>query len=157
MKLSRRKFIIRSGLATCSLKLAPRRLWAKEDEYWLRGAMHYGKQEGGVVNCMLCPYLWREAMITINGDVLPCCNAHPSTPIMGNVSKSAFLSIWNNRIYRSMRAALVNGKPFQCCMHCYLLSGQVALDDEDAYLQYGAYDRSFAASPSRHREASGGE
>ena len=56
MKLSRRDFIIQSGLATCSLGLAPRRLWAKEDEYWLHEAMHYGKQEGGVVNCMLCPW-----------------------------------------------------------------------------------------------------
>jgi len=55
MKLSRRDFIIRSGLATCSLGLAPRRLWAKEDEYWLHEAMHYGVQDGGVVNCMLCP------------------------------------------------------------------------------------------------------
>ena len=55
MKLSRREFIISSGLATCALGLAPPRLWAKEDEYWLREAMHYGVQEGGVVNCMLCP------------------------------------------------------------------------------------------------------
>jgi radical SAM protein with 4Fe4S-binding SPASM domain len=84
----------------------------------------------------LCPYLWREAMITISGDVLPCCNAHPSTPIMGNVARNSFLEIWNNKIYRRMRSGLLNERPFQCCMHCSFLLGQPFPDDEESYLQY---------------------
>jgi radical SAM protein with 4Fe4S-binding SPASM domain len=89
------------------------------------------------ITSRLCPYLWREALITIEGNVLPCCNAHPAVPIMGNLRKNSFLSIWNNDIYLAMRSSLSGGNPFECCKHCSFLLGQPFPEDEKSFLQYG--------------------
>lgn len=55
MKITRRDFIIQSGLAGCCLGLMPGSVLAKEDKYFLREAMHYKPLGEGLIQCQLCP------------------------------------------------------------------------------------------------------
>ena len=55
MTISRRDFLIQSGLAACSLNLVSGSLWAKEDDRFLREAMYWKKLDESLLNCRLCP------------------------------------------------------------------------------------------------------
>jgi len=76
-----------------------------------------------------CPFLWKQAYIEWNGDVVPCCV--PGHPVMGNVKERPFTEIWNNEIYQEMRRRLNTDNPFDCCKHCFI----VAPSDDAAYLR----------------------
>jgi radical SAM protein with 4Fe4S-binding SPASM domain len=48
-----------------------------------------------------CPYPWIETIIRANGDVVSCCQGRH---VMGNLHKSNFNEIWNNKKYQQLRA-----------------------------------------------------
>jgi len=73
-----------------------------------------------------CRFLWEEAWIRINGDVVPCCNI--DSPIVGNIHKEPFDAIWNNDIYQDMRKRTGSGEFYECCKYCILPNEDVRGD-----------------------------
>jgi len=64
-----------------------------------------------------CNLPWRSAMITPAGDVVPC--AMFTNYKMGNLGKTTFREIWNNKRARNIRRLLSKGLPplcQKCCM-----------------------------------------
>jgi len=54
MKITRRVFLLHTGLAACAVGLLPHRCWAAADAPG-HEAMHYAPMAGGLIHCMLCP------------------------------------------------------------------------------------------------------
>jgi radical SAM protein with 4Fe4S-binding SPASM domain len=73
-----------------------------------------------------CRFLWEEAWIKGNGDVIPCCNV--DAPTIGNVYEELFKRIWNNDIYQKMRKKTGAGQPAECCKYCVLPNEDVPGD-----------------------------
>jgi radical SAM protein with 4Fe4S-binding SPASM domain len=53
-----------------------------------------------------CLHPWMSAVITLDGEVMPCCNIHRSDYSMGNLFTDGFEDIWNGWRYRSFRREL---------------------------------------------------
>lgn len=66
-----------------------------------------------------CLAPWFETVVTLNGDVMPCCNIHHPVFSMGNTFDKEFIKIWNGEKYRSFRTELRNRnhtpEPCQWC------------------------------------------
>ena len=77
-----------------------------------------------------CEFLWQQINIETDGSVTPCC--HPKAPVMGNVYEYDIKTIWNNEMYRDIRASLNSDLPWECCQHCAMLSMSVL--DAKAFL-----------------------
>jgi len=67
-----------------------------------------------------CHFLWQEAWINQDGNVIPCCNL--GAPVLGNVFHQDFLQIWNNAKYMKLRRDLITNKPAKCCQSCALVN-----------------------------------
>jgi len=50
-----------------------------------------------------CLHPWLTTVITINGDVMPCCNINSPIYSMGNVFNENFSDIWNSPKYQHFR------------------------------------------------------
>lgn len=62
--------------------------------------------------CNVCLALQMGVLVNTNGDILPCCGP---LPVVGNISKEPWTSIWNR--YKKLRIAALNGtaKPCKTC------------------------------------------
>jgi len=58
---------------------------------------------------------WSKAVITTNGDVLPCCSA---TRPLGNLREKKFSEIWHGKGYRWIRRSLKSDRPPEMCVAC---------------------------------------
>ncbi len=66
-----------------------------------------------------CWRLWSSAVITWDGNVLPCCFDKDAGFIMGNVKNNSFRSIWNSDNYKEFRnRILTNRKDTEMCKNC---------------------------------------
>lgn len=78
-----------------------------------------------------CPWLYYSAVITVEGDVVPCCRDPHAHYIMGNVFQKPFLNIWNNERYRRFRNTILTRQ--RDCSLCALCWGfGVPLPNVDA-------------------------
>lgn len=67
----------------------------------------------------LCKWPWIGSYITVDGDVLPCCNwPWFSKSTFGNIHEDDFKTIWNSKNYRNFRKAMKNGIP-EVCKKCH--------------------------------------
>ncbi len=59
-------------------------------------------------------------VITLNGNVLPCCNDYFEKEVMGNTHESSLAEIWNSRKFREFRSDLLKGRrnKYGLCRHC---------------------------------------
>ena len=64
-----------------------------------------------------CSAPWNSINVRENGDVLPCCIAGDNL-ILGNLNKTNFKDIWNNRRYRALRNSFVKGRLKSTCSYC---------------------------------------
>ena len=48
-----------------------------------------------------CFWLWRMAVINVNGGMVPCCLF--DVPDWGNIFKEPFISVWNNALFNEAR------------------------------------------------------
>jgi radical SAM protein with 4Fe4S-binding SPASM domain len=66
-----------------------------------------------------CMQPWFSAVVTLNGEVMPCCNIHDPVFSLGNTSADSFASVWNGSRYRNFRQELRpkgnTPEPCQCC------------------------------------------
>jgi MoaA/NifB/PqqE/SkfB family radical SAM enzyme len=74
---------------------------------------HWARHAGGRVGCH---FLNDGVFVTIGGDVAPC--PMPGRPIVGNLLRDDFDTIWNGETLTAMRQGLIDGEPFDCCAHC---------------------------------------
>jgi len=66
-----------------------------------------------------CWRMWNSAVITWDGDVVPCCFDKDAKYVMGNVIKSPFTEIWNNDNYQNFRSQLFKGRgQIDICSNC---------------------------------------
>lgn len=66
-----------------------------------------------------CWRLWSNPVITVDGDVLPCCFDKDAKYAMGNINKESFAEIWTNEKYQIFRKkVLTNRKSIDICKNC---------------------------------------
>lgn len=66
-----------------------------------------------------CHLLWTTAVITIDGDVVPCCFDTEAHYSMGNILHERFEDIWNNEKYISFRKTILNQQEqMAICRNC---------------------------------------
>ena len=57
-----------------------------------------------------CDLLWTETVINWDGSILPCCAVYSEKHSFGNIKKSSFKDIWNNKEYLSARREILGRK-----------------------------------------------
>jgi len=66
-----------------------------------------------------CWRLWSGAVITTNGDVLPCCFDKTAENSFGNLQNNSFINIWKNKTASNFRERILqNRKQFEMCRNC---------------------------------------
>jgi radical SAM protein with 4Fe4S-binding SPASM domain len=66
-----------------------------------------------------CLRMWTSAVITTDGDVVPCCFDKYAGHAMGNLNKNSFAEIWRSGRYRDFRRAVMkNRKAIDICRDC---------------------------------------
>lgn len=64
-----------------------------------------------------CRHPWTSVSINEKGEVYPCCQ---SNLLMGDLNKSSFAEIWNNRRYQKLRATVNTDRAPLDCQQCVL-------------------------------------
>lgn len=66
-----------------------------------------------------CWRMWSGAVITWNGQVVPCCFDKDAEHAMGNLNESSLIKIWNNNRYRKFRSSLFKSRSSHAiCTNC---------------------------------------
>ena len=66
-----------------------------------------------------CWRMWSGAVVTWNGNVVPCCFDKDAEHTMGNLGSSSLHQIWNNKAYRDFRLALFKSRnSHEICTNC---------------------------------------
>ncbi len=72
-----------------------------------------------------CSRLWSTAVVTWNGDVVPCIYHFNHEYVIGNIHHSPFREIWNNNKIQRLRQAMLDNKHIKLspsCEHCIVLN-----------------------------------
>lgn len=70
-----------------------------------------------------CAYPWREAFVSWDGMVSPCCSpALFDAGYMGDLRVNRFSEIWNGTVYQRLRKSIREGKTYKFCRHCYIVN-----------------------------------
>ncbi|KEO73623.1 radical SAM protein [Anditalea andensis] len=66
-----------------------------------------------------CWRMWKGAVVTWDGKVVPCCFDKDAKHVMGNLQEENFGHIWNKPIYQSFRKQLlVDRSQINMCLNC---------------------------------------
>jgi radical SAM protein with 4Fe4S-binding SPASM domain len=66
-----------------------------------------------------CFRMWTTAIVTVDGDVVPCCFDKYAGHAMGNINDQVFGDIWNGEKYNSFReAVIINRASVDICAQC---------------------------------------
>ncbi len=66
-----------------------------------------------------CLRMWTSAVITSDGEVVPCCFDKHAVHPMGNLNSQSFAEIWRSRRYRDFRAAVMRSREaVDICRDC---------------------------------------
>ncbi|MCU0459519.1 MAG: SPASM domain-containing protein [Bacteroidales bacterium] len=66
-----------------------------------------------------CMRMWTSAVITTDGDVVPCCYDKNGRHVMGNLEEQSFREIWRGERYRSFRRMVMKDRnPVDICSCC---------------------------------------
>jgi len=66
-----------------------------------------------------CLRMWTTAVVTIDGDVLPCCYDKNGVHMMGNIKEHTFRDIWNSEEYTAFRKAVLKKRSsVDICREC---------------------------------------
>jgi radical SAM protein with 4Fe4S-binding SPASM domain len=80
----------------------------EKGKYILKGSQHNR-----------CRRLWNGAVVTVSGDVLPCCFDKASEYSFGNLHKQSFSACWHSKKATGFRDKILqNRKQFEICRNC---------------------------------------
>ncbi len=66
-----------------------------------------------------CRRMWTSAVITTDGDVVPCCYDKNGLHVMGNIAEQSFREIWRGERYRAFRDCVMKDrKQIEICSNC---------------------------------------
>ena len=66
-----------------------------------------------------CWRLWHSAVITWDGDIVPCCFDKDAKYKMGTLQDHTFQDIWNNKTYKGFRNSIIQSrKNIDICQNC---------------------------------------
>jgi len=66
-----------------------------------------------------CWRMWSSAVITVNGEVVPCCFDKDANHKTGNLNIDPFKKIWHSKVYNTFRGAVLkNRKNIEICKNC---------------------------------------
>jgi len=66
-----------------------------------------------------CRRMWTTAVITADGDVVPCCYDKNAVHVMGNLNNQTFRDIWQKKQYNSFRDAVMKSRSLiDICRDC---------------------------------------
>lgn len=66
-----------------------------------------------------CPRLWNTTVMTINGDLLPCCFDKDAEHVFGNINQNSLKEIANNQKFKDFaKTVLTNRKQTEICRNC---------------------------------------
>lgn len=57
-----------------------------------------------------CLRMWTTTVITVDGDVIPCCFDKNASHVMGNIKDQTFSEIWHGEKYRAFRKEVLKGR-----------------------------------------------
>lgn len=66
-----------------------------------------------------CLRMWTTAIVTVDGDVVPCCFDKLAGHAMGNINDQIFGDIWNGEKYKSFRETVIRSRAsIDICSGC---------------------------------------
>jgi radical SAM protein with 4Fe4S-binding SPASM domain len=66
-----------------------------------------------------CFRMWTTAIVTVDGDVVPCCYDKYAGHAMGNINDQIFSDIWNGEKYKSFRETVIRSRAsIDICSGC---------------------------------------
>ena len=66
-----------------------------------------------------CWRMWTNPVITISGDVIPCCFDKDAKYVMGNINKNSFKEIWQSKNYIDFRKRILKSRrSIEMCKNC---------------------------------------
>ncbi len=94
-------------------------IWTPANRKWSRYSDHDGSDKNILMRKRGCFRLWATSVITVEGDVLPCCYDKNAEYVMGNLNRQSFRDIWNGERYNSFRAAVMKERSsIRICSGC---------------------------------------
>ena len=66
-----------------------------------------------------CWRMWSSAVITVNGELVPCCFDKDATHKIGNLKNQSFNAIWFSKAYNRFRNKILNDREeIDICKNC---------------------------------------
>jgi radical SAM protein with 4Fe4S-binding SPASM domain len=63
--------------------------------------------------------MWTTAVVTVDGDVVPCCYDKYAGHAMGNINGMTFSEIWSGEKFRSFRESVIKSRSsVDICANC---------------------------------------
>ncbi len=66
-----------------------------------------------------CWRMWSSAVVTVNGEIVPCCFDKDAVNKIGNLHTEKFKTIWKSKSYNKFRNLILNGRnEIEICKNC---------------------------------------
>ena len=66
-----------------------------------------------------CWRMWSSAVVTVNGEIVPCCFDKDALNKIGNLNTEKFKAIWNSQSYNKFRTLILKGRnDIEICKNC---------------------------------------
>ena len=66
-----------------------------------------------------CWRMWSSAVVTVNGEIVPCCFDKDAVNKIGNLHTQKFKAIWNSQAYNKFRTLILKGRnDIEICKNC---------------------------------------
>lgn len=93
--------------------------WMPADQRRSRFRLSDGQWKIAGLRTKGCIRMWTTAVITTDGDVVPCCYDKNASHVMGNISNQSFSEIWLGQGYRSFRDTVMKDRSLvDICRQC---------------------------------------
>jgi len=93
--------------------------WMPGDGMRSRYMMSEGRWRPVVSPSRGCFRMWTTAIVTVDGDVVPCCFDKHAGHAMGNINDMTFSEIWNGVKYSSFRESVMKSRAsVDICANC---------------------------------------
>ncbi|MFN2314028.1 MAG: radical SAM/SPASM domain-containing protein [Bacteroidales bacterium] len=84
-----------------------------------RYIMSEGEWKKAAIPSRGCLRMWTTAVITADGDVVPCCYDKNAGHVMGNLNERTFRDIWHGKQYNSFRDTVMKSRSLiDICRDC---------------------------------------